>query len=44
MLSKYVIPGNRVEIQAVERTKYIDNAETINPKTAKREDNMLTII
>ena len=28
MLSKYVIPGNRVEIQAVERTKYIDNTET----------------
>lgn len=28
MLSKYVIPGNRVEIQAVERTKYIDNSET----------------
>lgn len=28
MLSKYVIPGNKVEIQAVERTKYIDNSET----------------
>lgn len=28
MLSKYVVPGNKVEIQAVERTKYIDNVET----------------
>lgn len=27
MLSKYVIPGNKVEIQAVDRTKYIDEME-----------------
>lgn len=27
MLSKYVIPGNRIEIQAVERAKYIDETE-----------------
>ena len=27
MLSKYVIPGNRIEIQAVERAKYIDDLE-----------------
>ncbi len=27
MLSKYVVPGNRMEIQAVERAKYIDDAE-----------------
>lgn len=27
MLSKYVVPGNKVEIQAVERTKYIDDLE-----------------
>lgn len=28
MLSKYVVPGNKLEIQAVERNKYIDNTET----------------
>ncbi len=27
MLSKYVIPGNKIEIQAVERAKYIDDTE-----------------
>ena len=27
MLSKYVVPGNKVEIQAVERAKYIDDLE-----------------
>lgn len=27
MLSKYVIPGNKVEMQAVERAKYIDETE-----------------
>ena len=27
MLSKYVIPGNKVEIQAVERVKYVDEVE-----------------
>lgn len=27
MLSKYVAPGNKVEMQAVERAKYIDDAE-----------------
>lgn len=27
MLSKYVVPGNKMEIQAVERAKYIDDAE-----------------
>lgn len=27
MLSKYVIPGNKVEMQAVERVKYIDETE-----------------
>ncbi|MDE7248681.1 MAG: flagellar brake protein [Lachnospiraceae bacterium] len=27
MLSKYVVPGNKVEMQAVERAKYIDDAE-----------------
>lgn len=27
MLSKYVVPGNRLEIQAVERVKYVDEAE-----------------
>lgn len=27
MLSKYVIPGNKVEMQAVERAKYIDDTE-----------------
>ena len=27
MLSKYVIPGNKVEMQAVERDKYIDETE-----------------
>lgn len=27
MLSKYVIPGNKVEIQSVERVKYTDEAE-----------------
>lgn len=27
MLSKYVIPGNRLEIQAVERERYIDDTE-----------------
>ena len=27
MLSKYVVPGNRLEIQAVERIKYVDEAE-----------------
>lgn len=28
MLSKYVIPGSKMEIQAVDRTKYIDDVET----------------
>lgn len=28
MLSKYVVPGNKLEMQAVERNKYIDNTET----------------
>lgn len=28
MLSKYVIPGNRMEMQAVDRTKYVDDMET----------------
>ncbi len=27
MLSKYVVPGNKVEMQAVERAKYIDDTE-----------------
>lgn len=27
MLSNYVLPGNKIEIQAVERTKYVDEAE-----------------
>ena len=27
MLSKYVKPGNKVEIQAVERIKYVDEGE-----------------
>lgn len=27
MLSKYVVPGNKIEMQAVERAKYIDDAE-----------------
>ncbi len=27
MLSKYVIPGNKIEIQAVDRAKYIDDTE-----------------
>ncbi|MBO5055961.1 MAG: flagellar brake protein [Lachnospiraceae bacterium] len=27
MLSKYVIPGNKLEIQAVERVKYVDETE-----------------
>ncbi|MBD5472333.1 MAG: flagellar brake protein [Lachnospiraceae bacterium] len=27
MLSKYVVPGNKVEMQAVERAKYIDDVE-----------------
>lgn len=27
MLSKYVVPGNKIEIQAVERAKYIDDTE-----------------
>lgn len=27
MLSKYVIPGNKIEMQAVERAKYIDEVE-----------------
>lgn len=27
MLSKYVIPGNKIEMQAVERAKYIDDTE-----------------
>lgn len=27
MLSKYVIPGNKLEIQAVERVKYVDDQE-----------------
>lgn len=27
MLSKYVVPGNKIEMQAVERAKYIDDTE-----------------
>ncbi|MDO4303088.1 MAG: flagellar brake domain-containing protein [Bacillota bacterium] len=27
MLSKYVVPGNKIEIQSVERAKYIDDTE-----------------
>lgn len=27
MLSKYVVPGNKIEMQAVERAKYIDDVE-----------------
>lgn len=27
MLSNYVLPGNKIEIQAVERTKYVDETE-----------------
>ena len=27
MLSKYVVAGNKVEMQAVERAKYIDDTE-----------------
>ena len=28
MLSRYVVPGNKMEIQAVDRTKFIDDMET----------------
>lgn len=31
------------DINGIKLSKYIDNAETINPKTAKREDNMLMV-
>ena len=27
MLSEYVVPGNKIEMQAVDRTKYIDDTE-----------------
>ena len=31
------------DINGIKLSKYINNAETINPKTAKREDNMLMV-
>lgn len=31
------------EISGIKLSKFINNAETINPKTAKREDNMLLV-